>query len=597
MTVHVANRIRIACSTMDRLLERLRCNMAELSVQGDDYTRKIWHMYATFEELVDHHTGGAKPKEDGGFKGSSSGMGTRPEPQPPPVAPQSAPPRASIGGSFFELSGAGTTGDADAGASMSPQTSSLEFLGSGSKDDMSLEYRKPHYRTRYRRGRKRLGVSNPLLDTISSISWMQPDDEGGYGSHGSHKNFGPKYSSDFDRDSISYAGSNSIDSGYKSYCPTPEPSEGLYFEKRGSISSQCSQKPRIPMGTRVLNRNSMPQYYSTDDEQEHDSSLSFRHSLLSVESVGAGAGSGVLRPRSLSTSSAGGYRRPVSPVSQRSLRTSCPSCPSSRTHSPCYSGASGKSSPLYHRTKLPSDHADVGYLFSKRIQDDQVTALINVLDDSNRWTSVARVKNLKDNCRSHECSSSSESSCPSPSSNLPPGPEQFSDVARCILEIVEDLQKSGSTSIAGDTSPPAPAPSRGERPSSVSSTGLPTLDYHVYEEIMYDLMTSQAKAQSAPPPLPARPETLRKQAVPPGPGTSISAYAHSMTRQANQRSNIYSIFRDQGVRRGISESLEIEAQRPPATTSTSTRRPAPHPPDFLTDDEYGFLASRIDLNF
>lgn len=157
---------------------------------------------------------------------------------------------------------------------------------------------------------------------------------------------------------------------------------------------------------------------------------------------------------------------------------------------------------------------------------------------------------------------------------------------------MEDLQKSGSTSIAGDTSPPAPAPSRGERPPSVSSTGLPTLDYHVYEEIMYDLMTSQAKAQSAPPPLPARPETLRKQAVPPGPGTSISAYAHSMTRQANQRSNIYSIFRDQGVRRGISESLEIEAQRPPAATSTSTRRPAPHPPDFLTDDEYGFLASR-----
>lgn len=393
---------------------------AELSVQGDDFTRQIWHMYATFEEFVDHQTGGEKPKVQADATSTSTSAvdnATRFEQKtsPTPALRSSCPTRAPIGGSYMEL----TSNMAGSGPqSMSPQIPPLEFLSSGSKDDMSLEYRRPHYRSRYRRGRKRLGVSNPLLDTINSISWMNSDDpdsigtEGTYADHGSFrepKYFGnPKYTSDFDRDSISYAGSNSIDSGYKSYCPTPEPSDGLFYNnetssKRGSISSQCSQKPRIPMGTRVLNRNSMSQYYSTDDEQD------FRHSLLSVMQPGPGPGLGPgsgpteassalglglgLRPRSLSTSSAGGYRRPVSPLSQRSLRASCPSCPSSRTHSPCYSVTSGKSSPVYHRSKLPSD--EVGYLFSKRVQDEASGNFINVIDDKNRWSGIARVKKLR----------------------------------------------------------------------------------------------------------------------------------------------------------------------------------------------------------
>jgi hypothetical protein len=165
-----------------------------------------------------------------------------------------------------------------------------------------------------------------------------------------------------------------------------------------------------------------------------------------------------------------------------------------------------------------------------------------------------------------------------------------------MLEIIEDLQNQthlpglvhpGSTPV----SPPAPAPSAPEsglHPSSPSSsravdvstlpTGptqgglwgpeippslvprpgsamVPGPDYHVYEEIMYEL-TTRPISNPGPPPLPARPDgvfrtsaTLKK--VPP-------PHLPPQSHRPKQRSNLYSLFREPSTRRDISQSLEQE---------------------------------------
>lgn len=116
--------------------------------------------------------------------------------------------------------------------------------------------------------------SNPLLDTISVLTHDPPDDSDDYYDltsavyeQGRSKEEGNKQvKAEGDRDSIGYAGSCSIDSGYKSFCPTPElPDSSFYgtdrtqqysgFYPDSSSSSQGrGSKPRIMMGTKVITR-------------------------------------------------------------------------------------------------------------------------------------------------------------------------------------------------------------------------------------------------------------------------------------------------------------------------------------------------------
>lgn len=67
-------------------------------------------------------------------------------------------------------------------------------------------------------------------------------------------------------------------------------------------------------------------------------------------------------------------------------------------------------------------------------------------------------------------------------------------------------------------------------------------EYHVYEEVLYDFVNSTgsvtSELQRPPPPLPARPSE---------PG-----------HRPKQRSNLYSLVRNQEERRNISKSLEQE---------------------------------------
>ncbi|XP_046406520.1 uncharacterized protein LOC124171392 isoform X2 [Ischnura elegans] len=246
-------------------------------------------MYATFEEFIDTHTkspdkGGegahavdsSEDERRGDMKAQAPDADAAMAAGPPgPSAPSDAAP--SVGRDFpFTAGGGGTT-----------------KYGS-SKDDLSLLYRKPHHRCRYRRSRKRVDIANPLLETISAIQDLCESDEYGesvpcYRSQRPHA----RGYLEGDKDSIGYAGSNSIDSGYKSSCPTPDLSDTNYYgqeggNKRGSIASQGSPKPRIPMGTKVMNRHSHPQCPTRG--------IAGAGGMLGlVSSGGAGCDSGMLR--------------------------------------------------------------------------------------------------------------------------------------------------------------------------------------------------------------------------------------------------------------------------------------------------------------
>ncbi|XP_018026518.1 uncharacterized protein LOC108681944 isoform X2 [Hyalella azteca] len=121
-----------------------------------------------------------------------------------------------------------------------------------------------------------------------------------------------------------YAGTNSIDSGYKSACPTPDLSDSFYPESlflRSSSGGLISPRPRITMGTRMMSKGarvgSDPAYYEDIDPLEIPGLFHRRPST----SPGPRSGSTtVSRPRSAST---GSRSSPTTfPATRRALRSS-----------------------------------------------------------------------------------------------------------------------------------------------------------------------------------------------------------------------------------------------------------------------------------
>lgn len=257
---------------------------AELSLQGDDFTRQIWHMYATFEEFIDHQqTSGEGSPASRPSSGANSGTEAPPPPAPPGGLGATSP-RDALSGYDVQISTSSThatsiTTSAPArphmaevalppGALPTPHETRAPRPHSppGVRDDLALA--SPRRRRRPRRLRR--SVDNPLLDTISAIG--DPDsDEADLlppaPPPSASSCWGPRLHPD--ADVVGYAGSNSVDSGYKSACPTPElPDPAAYLEhrleKRGSLASLAStgsssgsgsaSKPRIAMGTRVMTR-------------------------------------------------------------------------------------------------------------------------------------------------------------------------------------------------------------------------------------------------------------------------------------------------------------------------------------------------------
>ncbi|XP_043192646.1 translation initiation factor IF-2-like [Amphibalanus amphitrite] len=208
----------------------------------------------------------------------------------------------------------------------------------------------PRPRAHSRRQRRRV-LSNPLLDTISAIEDDDSDELG----------LPERKGADGETYTAGYVGGSSIDSGYKSSCPTPEMVDIAYYTttlspaeqaKRLSVASQTSQdsasslpgslgvaqKPRIAMGTKVMSRQAASASSVEQPRRRHDSGFSdatlchltvVRDNLLRMErrsrepSAAAppprpearGQGVPAVRPRSASMGS-------VSAVSPRPLRRS-----------------------------------------------------------------------------------------------------------------------------------------------------------------------------------------------------------------------------------------------------------------------------------
>ena len=263
-------------------------------------------MYATFEEFLEHQ------------QQQPSDLDRPPSPQfspstpPPPPAPSHqtpAPVRKKMSNRVRRRRAHVASGGGSSG-------------GSGSRDDVSSS------------GGGGGASDTPLVATIRSIQDGRRGASGGSGGDSeehylppgpapSCRNYSPHllspappmgslHAPSTSVDALScggYAGTNSIDSGYKSACPTPDLSDSLYpdtFFLRGSTGGLTSPRPRITMGTRVMSRSmrggSDPAYY--EDFEPSSSPRHFhRRPSTSPGPRSGGSTSGSCRPRSASTGS------------------------------------------------------------------------------------------------------------------------------------------------------------------------------------------------------------------------------------------------------------------------------------------------------
>lgn len=148
---------------------------------------------------------------------------------------------------------------------------------------------------------------------------------------------------------------------------------------------------------------------------------------------------------------------------------------------------------------------------------------------------------------------------------------RFTEVARCMLEIIEDLQlkklqppgENQDQPQDQETSKPPSEDIKAAKtvedpPSTNSETYASAAEYHVYEEIDYDFLSVHMLPEivKEPPPLPARPKCGISKA--PCPLLKKNVSATEVRNRPKQRGNLYCLFSDRVERRNISRSLERE---------------------------------------
>jgi len=587
---------------MDDLLQRLRQDMVELSLQGDSFTHQIWLMYGQFEQVVDRF-GDAE---------------YRPDYQPPaavvPVVPvevqcaKMAPMHRSYGHQPTVTVDPFTSDD-ECDDSDGPMTDAV----------------------RYRSGPR----MNPLLETISTI-----EDDSGDESGPPHRLDATPV--DLDKDSIGYAGSNSIDSGYKSSCPTPDYSSDGYYHHAGVKSAHQSQQqhqlqqqqqqqqhqqkqPPLLKPRRLVPTSPVNHVATTPDASSgplagsepisapgldlaHLTSL--RQTLLkAIERYESRIQTPTGLPRDrlvqpeprrarsrspgVSTWSAGpplGPRPRSSSVSSRYQHQEGTgvSEPVVRPGSPIVSegGQSTRHLSRSYRLGKEASHERLRALAAARPRLDlpnvvmatstplvvprssavaTVTPSSRVAMATPQHSGAIRVSDLpmrEDEIdtllygRSTAANQKTGVSHASQSADLSPdkasvtadveanGGMRFSRVARCMLDIIEDLQRQQQqqqqqpqqpqqpvkrvpcvppkpvrqTAAAAAAPAAPPRASRNQRkkmptpqPVAVEDDALSGADYHLYEEIVYDLGTKSNRCHDVPPPLPARPWQRRTQ--------------------------------------------------------------------------------------
>ncbi|CAL1264059.1 unnamed protein product [Larinioides sclopetarius] len=567
-----------------------------------------------------------------------------------------------------------------------------------------------------------ISSSNPLLDTISVLAYDPPDDSDDYydlnddefdqckrEKTGKSSSGGPEG----DRDSIGYAGSSSIDSGYKSFCPTPEiPDPSIYgpetsrqtnsysgFYADGSSASQGRNgKPRIMMGTKVISRQGyVSPLRESPGSRRSDSSLYdvnldhlmyLRQSLLSAiqkcefsKSSSASSaepnrtdtshtsekcsGSNPVNDEryldhSPAKSNQPSYTKTVrfnTDVKVTTVNSSQPTnegsdinpCRTSESVSSDQSGQKVQSKSILKdplcanlRSQLEAGSGDctleeeIDSLLYGRAEfydlesvDDFPCSYVTMIEEKYRSgkTSIAKVRKLKGE-KSQEQSSKSASSVPENGTEVSSQPAseddsrlskpakdstsssstvsisktakcRFTEVARCMLEIIEDLQmkklQPDSTKDSETAESTSPTSASTEKPETLSTDiandssssksnnsecYASAAEYHVYEEIDYDFLTNTVPPlpklqQEVPPPLPVRPNLMvlkpdhqkRVPSPPPrktrcplkrNPGPLTEEATTEVRNRPKQRGNLYCLFSDQVERRNISRSLERE---------------------------------------
>nr|XP_015922302.2 uncharacterized protein LOC107450885 [Parasteatoda tepidariorum]XP_015922311.2 uncharacterized protein LOC107450885 [Parasteatoda tepidariorum] len=570
--------------------------------------------------------------------------------------------------------------------------------------------------------------SNPLLDTISVLTYDPPDDSDDYYdlTEPTEKTVKSSGNPEGDRDSIGYAGSSSIDSGYKSLCPTPEiPDPSLYgpdavgqsnafnefYTDSNSSPQSRSTKPRIMMGTKVISRQGHispmrePPGSRRSDSSLYDVNLDhlmyLRQSLLSAIQKCESSNSDSLfahkeRRQEVQDSSAinpvpdqcysdtsaektshPSYTKtvrfntdvkvstlnPTDSVSDKDKKSGRTTDVSGDQNGPKIQSKSILKDPLCANLRSQLEAGSVDCTLEEEIDtllygraefydlenvDDFPCSYVTMIEDKYRSgkPSIAKVRKLKGD--------KSQSDSPKPDSSLekkpseevvpptedtkqttesPPEPKpavevpttvliskqakcRFTEVARCMLEIIEDLQtkklqpveskEQSSVQPTCDTTTSTISASANAKVPEIqlevlnqpqkpdNDSYMAAAEYHVYEEIDYDFVKGSVPPMDVPPPLPARPSVMfmkpdlpkyhqkRAPSPPPRKGRSQVKKNASITDGHNsevrnrpkQRGNLYCLFSDRLVRRNISRSLEREWR----STGTSDN----------IEDDYGF---------
>lgn len=256
------------------------------------FTRSVWQMYAVFQNVVDLQS-------DSSSKSSNEGKeDLRSTPMTPSATPPFVGKESVIENSSLQDDDDGHGGEEESGLALQISSTSPD-ISYKKANNRHRHHEHYHYGTHRKcstlphprrhpkiKSEPSSKSSNPLLDTISVLTYDPCDSDDYYDLTSAYeqRRINPKHEEknsghtglvDGDRDSIGYAGSSSTDSGYKSFCPTPEiPDTSFYGAERGQSSVSCSSiytdsslsttssqgrakdgsKAKIMMGTKVINR-------------------------------------------------------------------------------------------------------------------------------------------------------------------------------------------------------------------------------------------------------------------------------------------------------------------------------------------------------
>ncbi|KAG8185900.1 hypothetical protein JTE90_028900 [Oedothorax gibbosus] len=507
-----------------------------------------------------------------------------------------------------------------------------------------------------------ISSSNPLLDTISVLTYDPPDDSDDYydlnGSDFRCKSSEKSKKPEGDRDSIGYAGSSSIDSGYKSFCPTPEiPDSSVYgteickqtnpyYDTSNAATTTTARqarnaKPRIMMGTKVISRQGhVSPIRDSPGSRRSDSSLYdvnldhlmyLRQSLLSaIQKCESSTNKCTAEPNRTDnpvddegyledhpTTKPSNYTKTVRFNTDVEVSTSVNQTSPDRTESASENQKVQAKSILKDplcanlRSQIEAGgtvdctlEEEIDSLLYGRAEfydlesvDDFPCSYVTMIEEKYRSgkTSIAKVRKLKGEKPIEETPSkppsdsnvdppelSSDESRVQQQQQNPPSQAptvsmsktakcRFTEVARCMLEIIEDLQLKKLQSPGENQDKPQEKdtiqpPSENikavktaeDLPSSNSETYASAAEYHVYEEIDYDFLSVHMLPEivKEPPPLPARPKC--GMAKVPCPPLKKNVSATEVRNRPKQRGNLYCLFSDRVERRNISRSLERE---------------------------------------